>query len=246
MTDSNKITTTTTTTIKDLKLVQLYENNLNDVMQFLMKHFIPNEPTARSVRMSFNDGWEITEAIVRNCLKFPYSYALKNEDDEIVAVRLAEVIERPKLNETNKCENDRTFVLSKEINEHNEKETEKMAISAVEINRLLKTLESKIWHLVATSTKKLLAIMIISTHEKYTRRGLMRELLTFDLLKQKCDGIQGGISEATAYNSQKLFAELGFEVLYQINYNDWLDRNDKQIFKCDDRTNCAQLVHRLY
>lgn len=46
--------------------------------------------------------------------------------------------------------------------------------------------------------------MIISTHEKYTGRGLMRELLTFDLKEQKHDGIQGGISEATACNSQKV------------------------------------------
>lgn len=46
--------------------------------------------------------------------------------------------------------------------------------------------------------------MIISTHNKYAGRGLMRELLTFDLTEQKRNGIQGGISEATAHNSQKV------------------------------------------
>lgn len=51
----------TTTMIKDLKLMQLGENDLNGVMEYLMKHFIPNEPTARSVNMSSDDGWKITE-----------------------------------------------------------------------------------------------------------------------------------------------------------------------------------------
>ncbi|KAL3986330.1 hypothetical protein ACH3XW_42310 [Acanthocheilonema viteae] len=215
-------------------------------MEYLTKHFIPNEPTARSVGMSGSDGWEITEATVQTCLKFPYSYVLKTEKNEIVAIRLASVIERPKLNETCERGNDDKFMSSKETKQQSEKETKRIAMSAIEIKQLLETLELKIWDLVPTSTKKLLAIMIISTHEKYTGRGLMRELLTFDLTEQKRDGIQGGISEATAINSQKLFAKLGFEVLYQINYNEWLDKNNKQIFKCDDQTDCAQLVYRLY
>ncbi|VDK79101.1 unnamed protein product [Litomosoides sigmodontis] len=168
---------TVPTTINDLKLTQLCESNLNDVMEYLMKHFIPNEPTSRSVDLSCTDGWKITEATIRNCLKFPYSYALRNEKDEIVATRMAMVIERPKFNETSKCEGS--------INYEQENEADGMAKSAIEITRLLNTLESKIWHLVAPSTKKLLAIMIISTHDKYTGRGLMRELLTFDLTEQK-------------------------------------------------------------
>lgn len=58
MIDSNK---TTTTAINGLKLIQLYKNDLNDVLQYLMKYFISNEPTARSVDMSSNDGWKMTE-----------------------------------------------------------------------------------------------------------------------------------------------------------------------------------------
>ncbi|VDM97988.1 unnamed protein product, partial [Onchocerca ochengi] len=103
-----------------------------------------------------------------------------------------------------------------------------------------------IWHLVESSTTKLLEFAIISTHEKYAGHGLMHNLMMFDLMKQKSDGIQGGIGECTAYNSQRLLAKLGFQVLYQINYNEWLDKDGKQIFKCDDGTNCAQLVYRLY
>ncbi|MCP9260715.1 putative Reverse transcriptase [Dirofilaria immitis] len=38
--------------------------NVNDMMQYLMKHFVPNEPTARSLCMSSSDGWEMTEEAV--------------------------------------------------------------------------------------------------------------------------------------------------------------------------------------
>ncbi|MCP9260709.1 hypothetical protein DINM_004089 [Dirofilaria immitis] len=242
------------------------------MMQYLMKHFVPNEPTARSLCMSSSDGWEMTEDMihenfikqwailfiigsniiivgisknnnnnnnnpviitVRKCLKYPsYSYALKNENDEIIATRIANIIERPQLNETSKHDTP---------NEQRENQSKKMAISAIEISRLINKLESKIWHLIAPSTTKLLEFLIISTHEKYTGRGLMYELMTFDIMEQKRNGIQGGISEATAYNSQKLFAKLGYQVIYQINYDEWLDKDGKQIFNCDDGTNCAQL-----
>uniref|UniRef100_A0A0R3RZZ5 N-acetyltransferase domain-containing protein n=1 Tax=Elaeophora elaphi TaxID=1147741 RepID=A0A0R3RZZ5_9BILA len=215
-------------------------------MVYLMKHFIPNEPSVRSIRMCGNDGWKITADTVRKCFQFPYSHALKNENDEIVAVRLAAIIERPKLNEIKECENDEILASPKGTNEQSKSEIERLPRSAIEIRRLLCAMESKIWHLVESSTKKLLEIMVISTHEKYTGRGLMRELLTFDLTEQKRDGIQGGITEATALNSQKLFAKLGYKVLYQINYDEWLDEDGSQIFKCDDGTCCAQLAYRLY
>ncbi|KAM3716371.1 Protein TRANSPORT INHIBITOR RESPONSE [Dirofilaria immitis] len=235
MADNDK---TVIATKNRLKLIQLCDKDVNDMMQYLMKHFVPNEPTARSLCMSSSDGWEMTEETVRKCLKYPsYSYALKNENDEIIATRIANIIERPQLNETSKHDTP---------NEQRENQSKKMAISAIEISRLINKLESKIWHLIAPSTTKLLEFLIISTHEKYTGRGLMYELMTFDIMEQKRNGIQGGISEATAYNSQKLFAKLGYQVIYQINYDEWLDKDGKQIFNCDDGTNCAQLVYKSY
>uniref|UniRef100_A0A915PUL6 aralkylamine N-acetyltransferase n=1 Tax=Setaria digitata TaxID=48799 RepID=A0A915PUL6_9BILA len=244
------------TEIDGFKLIQLCVNDINEMMEYLMKHFIPNEPTARSVGMSRNgDGWFMTKAIVEACLEFPYSYTLKNENNEIVAVRMATVLQRPK-SEKNQARNlklfsnfikaDGIFLELMRKDEQCNSESEKLPESEAQIAKLTGVLESKIWDLVPSSTVKLLEYSIISTNEKYTGRGLMIKLLTFDLEEQKNDGIQGAISEATAYNSQKLFAKLGYQMLYEIKYSEWLDKNGKQIFKCDDCTNCAQLVYRSY
>ncbi|KAM3716298.1 Epsin-1 [Dirofilaria immitis] len=234
MTDNDKIVIAT---VNGLKLVQLCDKDFNDLMQYLVEHFTPNEPTSRSINITSNDEWEMTGAAIRRCLKLPYSYALKNENDEIVATRIADVIERPKLNDTGKNE---------ASNEQCGNQPKKMTVSATEMNRLINALESKIWQLMPLSTTKLLKILIVSTHEKYTRRGLMHKLMTFDMTEQKRDGIQGGISKAIAQNSQRLFAKLGYQVIYQINYDEWLDKDGKQIFNCDDGTNCAQLVYKSY
>ncbi|MCP9260633.1 hypothetical protein DINM_004021 [Dirofilaria immitis] len=278
MTDNDKIVIAT---VNGLKLVQLCDKDFNDLMQYLVEHFTPNEPTSRSINITSNDEWEMTGAAIRRCLKLPYSYALKNENDEIVATRIADVIERPKLNDTGKNEGSLdtkeilAYILHYTVNmqiQHissnikfrtkrilwfasrflgasNEQcgnQSKKMTVSATEMNRLINALESKIWQLMPLSTTKLLKILIVSTHEKYTRRGLMHKLMTFDMTEQKRDGIQGGISKAIAQNSQRLFAKLGYQVIYQINYDEWLDKDGKQIFNCDDGTNCAQLVYKSY
>ncbi|MCP9260632.1 Replication-associated protein [Dirofilaria immitis] len=240
-------------------------------MQFLMKHFTPFESTGRSVGMFGYDEWELTgdrntitelyiiigdpgigktsfatklsksyfiktantekwwDAAARRCLQFPYSYVFRNEDNEIVSACINDVIERPKLNETGKKK--RKSIQKRQV---------------IEMDRLICTLESKMWPLVPPSITKLLKIVAIATQGKYGRHGLMHKLMTFDIAEQKRNGIQGAISKATAFKSQKLFAKLGYQVIYQINYDEWLDKDGKQIFNCDDGTNCAQLVYKSY
>ncbi|KAM3716297.1 Sulfide dehydrogenase subunit alpha [Dirofilaria immitis] len=218
-----------------LKLVRLCDKDFNEVMQFLMKHFTPFESTGRSVGMFGYDEWELTGAAARRCLQFPYSYVFRNEDNEIVSACINDVIERPKLNETGKKE---------ASNEQGGNPSKKRQV--IEMDRLICTLESKMWPLVPHSITKLLKIVAIATQGKYGRHGLMHKLMTFDIAEQKRNGIQGAISKATAFKSQKLFAKLGYQVIYQINYDEWLDKDGKQIFNCDDGTNCAQLVYKSY
>uniref|UniRef100_A0A914ZUU6 N-acetyltransferase domain-containing protein n=1 Tax=Parascaris univalens TaxID=6257 RepID=A0A914ZUU6_PARUN len=118
--------------------------------------------------------------------------------------------------------------------------------SAYEITRILSALESQTWRQLVPDVRTLMSLLIISTHERYLRRGLMKELLNFDEEQLKQKGIQGVITEATAFKSQTLLKKLGYRMLYEIQHNEWLDSDGKPIFTCTDETNSAQLLFKKF
>lgn len=60
------------------------------------------------------------------------------------------------------------------------------------------------WGIVQPEVRRLLNVVILSCHRNWTRRGLCSKLLDFDMDNQRKMGIDGAISEATAYNSQNV------------------------------------------
>uniref|UniRef100_A0A0M3IMP3 N-acetyltransferase domain-containing protein n=1 Tax=Ascaris lumbricoides TaxID=6252 RepID=A0A0M3IMP3_ASCLU len=129
------------------------------------------------------------------------------------------------------------------LENQSEQMAQKVGPKSYEIVRLVNELESKA---IEPEVRRLLNVVILSCHRNWTRRGLCSKLLDFDMDNQRKMGIDGAISEATAYNSQNLFAKYGYIPIYEIKHDSWLDKNGERIFKCRDQTTTAQLVFRKY
>lgn len=106
-------------------------------------------------------------------------------------------------------------------------------------------MEADLWNLVPNNVHRLLKIEIVSVRGDQTRKGIANRLINYGLDDAKrLYGCQGIAAEATAYNSQRMFAKNGYRVLYEIVHTDWLDENGKQILSCKDGTISSALVFK--
>uniref|UniRef100_A0A0M3I9S6 aralkylamine N-acetyltransferase n=1 Tax=Ascaris lumbricoides TaxID=6252 RepID=A0A0M3I9S6_ASCLU len=226
-------------TVSDgLRLCQLLPNDFNAVMEYLVNQFIPHEPLAKAIAMTAEDAWSMNEEVVKAALSSSLSYAFRTCTDEIVAVRLCSTVERPT--------GDEISGVFSGIDSTSKSKMTHLPRSAYEVTRILSALESQTWRQLAPEVRSLMSLLIISTHEQYLRRGLMKKLLNVDEEQLKHKGIQGVITEATAFKSQALLKKHGYKMLYEIKHDEWLDSDGKPIFKCTDGTNSAQLLFKKF
>ncbi|MFH4981542.1 hypothetical protein AB6A40_008251 [Gnathostoma spinigerum] len=225
--------------MSDLKLRQLRMEDLEKAAAFLLSDFIFNEPLSRALKMDVKSGRHLVTELVKAGLQTPYSYAFVDEDrDMIAALRICNTVQRPS--------DTKEVSLFSQLESMETEQSQKMARSEAEVIRIVNELESKTWSIVPPNISRLLNIIIISCHENYARKGLVKKLITFDTEKLKEEGVDGAISEATAYNSQKLFAKVGMMPIYEILHSEWKDKNGERIFYCDGPTDRAQLVFKKF
>ncbi|KHN75312.1 hypothetical protein Tcan_10761 [Toxocara canis] len=222
----------------DLNICLLGPKDFDAVMDYLMNHFVPNEPLARATCMTTADAWKMTEDVVNAALSSSLSYAFKNSEGQIVAVRLCSIIERPP-----NCEANGVF---NGIDSSGKSNLTTIPRCAYELTRIMSALEQQTWHLLKADITRLLSLLILSTHERYLRRGLMSKLITFDIEQLKQRGIDGAITEATALKSQTLLKKNGYVILYEIRHDEWLDSKGKRVFECTDGTKSAQLLFKQF
>lgn len=110
----------------------------------------------------------------------------RDKEDKIVALRWACVVRRED------AENDYTFECLSDCWKVNE------------IQRLLSTVEKKIWKLVPNNIHTLFSWLIISVEQSFTRQGIARQLLEYREDELKNIGCQGLVTTASAYNSQQV------------------------------------------
>ncbi|VDD95389.1 unnamed protein product [Enterobius vermicularis] len=211
----------------NLKPYLITEADATDVLNFIFADFLLNEPHSAAIELESKDATPIFEGFIKAAIKSKISYALRNQNMEVVAVRLSYIVHRP----TPEKPAEDVFDCSKL--------TPKSKI----IVDLLDKLEKKIWTSVPKNINKLLYLAVISVHQNYRRRGLAYKLMHYkvdDAIKLGC---QGWITEATAYNSQKMFDKMGFQLLYELKDAEYLDEKGKCIFNCSDQTNSSKLLY---
>uniref|UniRef100_A0A915C4T4 aralkylamine N-acetyltransferase n=1 Tax=Parascaris univalens TaxID=6257 RepID=A0A915C4T4_PARUN len=221
----------------NLLLQRATEADLNDIVNFLMRDFLYNEPLNKSIDLTESDADNLFIGLSQAGIASSLSYVLRTPSGKIAAVRLASILDRPgneNLN-TNEGNNDNNNTVTN---------TAPLNDNAAKITKILSELENKIWILVNPRIKRLLNWLIISVDHKYVRHGLATKLLTYGLDEARLMGCQGCITEASALKSQRLFKKLGYETIHEIKHNEWLDESGKQIFKCDDGTNSIELVYK--
>uniref|UniRef100_A0A915C496 aralkylamine N-acetyltransferase n=1 Tax=Parascaris univalens TaxID=6257 RepID=A0A915C496_PARUN len=226
-----------TTEVDGLKLIKLTGNDFDVVMELILDDFIRNEPLSNALDLAPQESYWLFKELVMSTIDTSVSYAFRSADGKLAAMRLCNILERP---------SDNQHGLFAELENQSEQMAQKVGSKTYEIVRLVNELESKTWRIVEPEVKRLLNVVILSCHRNWTRRGLCSKLLLCDMNNQKKMGIDGAISEATAYNSQNLFAKYGYIPIYEIKHDSWLDNNGQRIFKCRDQTTTAQLVFRKY
>uniref|UniRef100_A0A0N5AZI2 aralkylamine N-acetyltransferase n=1 Tax=Syphacia muris TaxID=451379 RepID=A0A0N5AZI2_9BILA len=207
------------------------ESDFKPVMQFIINNFIRTEPLAVSIGFQEADAWTITADTVREALPDGYCCGYENPNKEIVAVRICQPVNRPTTAE--RCD-------------ESNNECQNLSKAARTISLVLDTLEKQIWHKVDPSITRLFTIHIICTNNDYRRKGLCYKLMNMDIEKQKSDGIQGMYTEATAFNSQRLFHKMGCTVLAQVDYSSVKDESGKALIGTVTGTDCAQLFYKKY
>jgi len=200
-------------------------NDKADLLNFMLDHFRVDEPISTAINLSRDDAEEFFEELIDQSLQQPVSYVLRDESGTIAACCLCAVVDRP----------------GDEVRDVQSVKKKKNA-KAEAICRLLDALESQVWRL--TECDRLLCLLIVSVRSDHQRKGIARRLIDCPLLhsarKFNCQGIY---TEATAFNSQQLFAANGFSPLAEIVHVDWKDETDGMpVFVCGDgRTDRAIL-----
>uniref|UniRef100_A0A1I8AMH6 aralkylamine N-acetyltransferase n=1 Tax=Steinernema glaseri TaxID=37863 RepID=A0A1I8AMH6_9BILA len=213
---------------ENLRVVKVCEDDSEQIYEFLCKDFLHSEPLNASVELTKEEAEDFHRDIVKECLQFPLSYAMKNEKDEIVAVRLSNILRR-----------------RREGDHHVDFPPHYKSWKSNEIFKLITEVEGKIWDLVPYECHRVMSVSIISVDAGYGRRGIAKTLLEHNLHEVKSIGCQGVITELSAIKSQKLFLEkLGYTKLYEVLHTDWRNSEGKQIFKCKDDTDRCVLAFK--
>uniref|UniRef100_A0AC34FC24 N-acetyltransferase domain-containing protein n=1 Tax=Panagrolaimus sp. ES5 TaxID=591445 RepID=A0AC34FC24_9BILA len=212
---------------QDVFIKKATKDDCEDLFNFLMIDFCKREPLTDALDGTPEDMAEIFKDMVKASLGEPcFTYIVRSKKtNEIVATRMMTVLERPSNN-----------------NEDNDKPAPYKSWKANIILKLLMQMEHKAWEILPT-TQKIAAGIMISVHQNYARRGIAQKLVEYNLDEIKEAGCEGLMREATAKNSQKLFAKLGYQNLYEVLHTDYKD-NGKQVFKCRDGTDRAILVYK--
>ncbi|VDM43290.1 unnamed protein product [Toxocara canis] len=237
-----------------LKLTKITSDDFDAVMELLLDDFMKNEPLSNSLDLTREEGYWLFKELALSTIGTPVSYAFRAPDGKLAAVRLCNILERPTKDVRYPKLNHKGALLAlsldiafgKLLQTQNDQQTQKNNEKAYEIIRIVNELESKTWGLVGREVKRLINVVILSCHRNWARRGLVSKLLECDLGDQKRAGIDGAISEATAYNSQQLFAKFGYVPIYEIRHDAWFDEKGRRIFQCRDKTTTAQLVFKKY
>ncbi|TKR89096.1 hypothetical protein L596_013249 [Steinernema carpocapsae] len=210
-----------------LRVVKLSKADKNNIFEFMMKDFLHNESLNCSVGLTENDADAVFRANIDHCLKTPISYAMKNDSNEIVGMRLCSVLQRPVRNQENEpCPDFGNW-------------------KANALFSFVSHLENQIWNAIPSSWNTLMSMSFISVDKNYGNRGIGKILLEHNMDEIKAIGCQAIVTEATAYKSQQLFIKkLGYIPAYEILHRDWLDEHGNQIFRCTDGTDRAILAYK--
>ncbi|TKR89097.1 hypothetical protein L596_013250 [Steinernema carpocapsae] len=202
-----------------LQIVQLEDKDKEDIHEFLLGDFLKNESLNQAVQLTADQAYRFFMDFVKLSLENPISYAFKNNNDEIVAVRLCYFLHRPE-----NCDHDQDL-------------PDYGFWNVNQIARFVTELESKLWDRAPLNWNKVMCVGIVSVRQDYTRQGLGLQLLTHNLDKLAGMGCQGIVTEASAMRSQQLFTKrLGYKTLVEIAHEDWLDVDGRRIFTCPDKT----------
>ncbi|CAJ0560928.1 unnamed protein product, partial [Mesorhabditis spiculigera] len=153
---------------------------------------------------------------------------IRDDKGQIIATHVASFLYRPTGSNNNNNEGD-NFQIEGDIQK---------------IAGLLDRLDEQLWQKVPAGVDKLFYIMIVSVSSNHQRQGIANRIMRNAEEQARSKGCHGLLAEATAHNSQKMFEKLGYEVIYELQHKDYLDEAGKQIIKCHDATDRAQLVFK--
>ncbi|TKR89099.1 hypothetical protein L596_013252 [Steinernema carpocapsae] len=166
----------------------------------MLEHFVADEPLCRVLKMSPKEADVVVGDVVNACLQKPISYAIKNEEDRIVAARLCHFLDRPKKNEVSEGPNYESWKANKIFN----------FLRAMEEKVLFKILKIaknplfQIWDLIPPEVNTVMNISMLAVDQNYTRRGFGLQLLEHNLKDLKNYGCKDVTAECTALYSQNV------------------------------------------
>uniref|UniRef100_A0A0M3IX83 N-acetyltransferase domain-containing protein n=1 Tax=Ascaris lumbricoides TaxID=6252 RepID=A0A0M3IX83_ASCLU len=79
----------------DLLLQRATESDLNDIVNFLMRDFLHNEPLNKSIHLTESDADNLFIGLSQAGIASSLSYLLRTPCGKIAAVRLASILDRP-------------------------------------------------------------------------------------------------------------------------------------------------------
>ncbi|CAJ0567028.1 unnamed protein product, partial [Mesorhabditis spiculigera] len=200
-----------------LQLEQATTSQEDDIMQFLLSDFLHREPLNEALGLSAAGCAPFFRHLLRKGLRSGNSMVIRDDKGQIIATHVASFLYRPTGSNNNNNDGD-NFQIEGDIQK---------------IAGLLDRLDEQLFY-----------IMIVSVSSNHQRQGIANRIMRNAEEQARSKGCQGLLAEATAHNSQKMFEKLGYEVIYELQHKDYLDEAGKQIIKCHDATDRAQLVFK--
>uniref|UniRef100_A0A8R1DLG0 aralkylamine N-acetyltransferase n=1 Tax=Caenorhabditis japonica TaxID=281687 RepID=A0A8R1DLG0_CAEJA len=217
------------------QITQLTPDHSDELCDFLMSHFLLEEPLNRAAGMSRQSFEPFVEKLFHRTLHLPFSYAVRENDTlKIVACAMSSLWKNERGDEEHGGDE---FVFESK---------KKEAISA--IGKILTELHAKFYEL-RPELNAVLHLEILSVSKDHQRRGLASRLMekmenVRKIHEFECSGVA---SEISSLANQCLMRKRGYTTLHKVLLSTECDEaSGEPLIVTDDGTDRVALVYKEF
>ncbi|CAJ0599817.1 unnamed protein product [Cylicocyclus nassatus] len=209
--------------LDNFRFLSVTEDRADEILQFLLNQFGPNEPITKSIRATKDDVIDFYRDLTKSACKFDKYSTLVYDENRLVGICLCSLCLPGSADASSSTKIKENHDYTEEISNGSYKQHKGNQITV-----LVHILEEELKRLLSKS--KFMELDILCIHKDYAGRGLGKELTRRATEMARAEGCEYLAAVATAGASQAIFKKYGWKTLVEIPYTDYCE-NGNPVFQ---------------